>query len=498
MQSRAMTHGKLTWLLAMLVALAPLAACEKYLAEQPESSMEVSVNSEESIAELLTAAYPKASYFAFMETRTDNVAPREHGQQNGLNEAMYNWWEFDQEDLDTPLNYWNECYRGIAHANQALELLAAYPSKTPRIRALYGEAFLLRAYLHFMLVNLWADTYRGEQSKSAPGIPYVDEPEKRDIVAYERGSVYDVYQKIERDLKLGITLVDDAYYAHPKFHFNKMAAYAFASRFYLFKGDWENVVAYATYVVESAGAKIRDWGAYHRKEGYGRRDQMWQRYASVDEAPNLMLLSVESRQTRNLPVELYGMTLSLWESIYNKPKQTFHVFSNSPQSVGRGRYIPKFDQLALGEIQGSTPRDLYVTNVAFSTDEAYLNRMEALVMLGRYEEVRVELKHYLQHKRGGDVTEDDLNSLMQTKDATKAYQLYSPWYGLSVKQIGAVQSIAHFRRQEFMHEGLRWLDIRRFYLPVKHGSQRLERDDPRKTLQLPREAIASGMAPNPR
>lgn len=40
-----------------------------------------------------------------------------------------------------------------------------------------------------------------------------------------------MYEKIEKDLKLGLSLVNDDYYVKPKFHFNKKAAYAFASRF---------------------------------------------------------------------------------------------------------------------------------------------------------------------------------------------------------------------------------------------------------------------------
>ena len=59
---------------------------------------------------------------------------------------------------------------------------------------------------------------------------------------YKRGTVKEVYEKIEKDLKLGISLVDDSYYSKPKFHFNKKAAYAFASRFYLIKGEWQRVL----------------------------------------------------------------------------------------------------------------------------------------------------------------------------------------------------------------------------------------------------------------
>src|SRR3712207_9330483 len=73
--------------------------------------------------------YPSASYFAFLEARTDNVEERAYGIQNRMNEAMFFWEDFDQEDLDTPLNYWNSCYTGIAQVNKALELLSTFPKK---------------------------------------------------------------------------------------------------------------------------------------------------------------------------------------------------------------------------------------------------------------------------------------------------------------------------------------------------------------------------------
>ena len=78
----------------------------------------------------------QASYIPFLETRTDNVEERPNGVHSRLNEAMFFWEDYDQEDLDTPLNYWNACYKGIAQANKALELLSTYP-KSARVKALY-------------------------------------------------------------------------------------------------------------------------------------------------------------------------------------------------------------------------------------------------------------------------------------------------------------------------------------------------------------------------
>ena len=42
---------------------------------------------------------------------------------------------------------------------------------------------------------------------------------------------------------------------------------------------------------------------------------------------------------------------------------------------------------------------------------------------------------------------------------------------MSIKQLAMVKTILGFRQQEFIHEGLRWFDIRRFYISVKRASK---------------------------
>lgn len=92
--------------------------CNNFLDKSPDSELNVDIDSEEKIAELLTGAYPEASYIPFLEPRTDNVEERVNGVHSRLNESMFFWEDYDQEDLDTPLNYWNACYKGIAQANK--------------------------------------------------------------------------------------------------------------------------------------------------------------------------------------------------------------------------------------------------------------------------------------------------------------------------------------------------------------------------------------------
>lgn len=488
---------------------AVLTACNDFLDAAPDSELNVRIDSEEKIAELLTGAYPEASYIPFLEPRTDNVDERPNGRHSRLNESMFFWEDYDQDDLDTPLNYWNACYKGIAQANKALELLARYP-KTPRVKALYGEAFLLRAYLHFMLVNIWAAPY-GNDPKS-PGVPYVETPEKHALVDYSRGTVDEVYEKIEADLKRGITLVDDRYYAHPKYHFNKRAAYAFASRFYLHKGDWAQVVAYSDYVLGGdAKRDLRRWDRYADALEFDR-PSLHRLYNTVDEAANLLLTATESRLARTLPTEKFGPTWRIVNDVFTQKgiegggdyeKMNFlgdYLFTSSPAPVREGFYMAKFDEISSSESTGSKPRELYVTNVLLTVDEVLLNRMEARAMLKDYNRAIDDLIEYMQGKFGF-MPAVERNVYTATDRAN--YDVISPSYGLTLKQLALVKTILDFRRKEFFQEGLRWFDIRRFHLSVKRSSKSryyfpLEKEDPRKLLQIPAPAVARGLSPNPR
>ena len=321
-----------------------------------------------------------------------------------------------------------------------------------------------------------------------------------------------MYEKIEKDLKLGISLVDDSYYSKPKFHFNKKAAYAFASRFYLIKGEWELVIAYSDYVLGiDPKPVLRNWQKYE-KEFYFNRKHLYTRYTSTEEPANLLLSTTESRVARNISTEKYGVTSKSADKVYNQHgidgcanfrkvnMEPVFLFNYNDGRIGDGQYIGKFDELSLSGYTGIRPKGLYVTNVLFSTDEVMLNRMEAYAMIGEYDKSINDLLIYLSAKFG--IT-PPCSRPDYTQTSSDNYQTYTPFYGMSIKQLAMVKTILGFRQQEFIHEGLRWFDIRRFYISVKRASKykfykQLEKEDPRKLLQIPAEAINRGLEPNPR
>lgn len=141
------------------------------------------------------------------------------------------------EGQDTPVYFWSQTYTAIAHANQALDAIDAVENTDDAYKkAIKGEALVSRAYSHFLLANIFCLHYDETTASSELGIPYITAPETDLIVKYKRGTLQETYKKIEKDLTEGIALLSDDYYVGSgKYHFNKGAAYAFASRFYLLR-----------------------------------------------------------------------------------------------------------------------------------------------------------------------------------------------------------------------------------------------------------------------
>lgn len=121
-------------------------------------------------------------------------------------------------------------------------------------------------------------------------------------------------------------------------------------------------------------------------------------------------------------------------------------------------------------------------------------------MLGEYDKAIDNLLVYLSVKYG---VYPSCGRSTYTQTSSENYQIYTPFYGMSINQLALVKILLGFRRQEFLHEGLRWFDIRLLLYIGKRTSKYkfyrpLEKEDSRKLLQIPAEAINRGLVPNPR
>lgn len=487
-------HIKKYSLLSCLLLV--LMGCDKFLEENPDNRVEL--NNPDKAAQLLTNAYSNAAY-TFTEWMSDNVSYTFGTTHLPEHDQAYSWSEFTGIDQDTPSQYWTSTYDAIAHSNEVLAVIDGMPGDRKRKNAVKGEALLTRAYGHFMLVNLFAKHYDETTADNDPGIPYVEEPEKVFIKKYARNTVKEVYDKIERDLLNGLELVDESFYANSgKYHFTQDAALAFASRFYLFQADFNNCIKYSNEMLGSDPSLYVKNIPLLLEQRINVEDYVRLYHAPNDDS-NLLLM----RQISNfhLPSLGHWPSRSLYSQIFEVNPYGLTDERKDPAWVAgeNGLAASKFEFLFERSSLTSNVGYNYTIFLAFRGEEVLLNRAECYIFQNN---VTAGLNDLLLLARRRYRPAQGLN--LDNVTASQLMNALRNHYGSNNDQLNAFVYCLDERQKEFMHEGLRWFDIKRFQFPVNHVQQNgsvitLEEDDKRKVLQIPQAAIdVGGLEPNPR
>jgi SusD family. len=478
-------------LLILIAVVVTTTGCKKFLEQAPDNR--AVLNSPEKVAQLLSTAYPQANYMAFCESISDNVADKGIGTQERTNIDPFHFIDVNDDQEDSPEFYWNACYTAIAAANQALDICEKAPDPE-NYRAQKGEALVARAYAHFMLVTFFSKIYDAATASQDPGIPYVLSPEKVVFANYDRKTVQYVYDMIEKDLLEGLPLIDDKLYSVPRYHFTKAAAHAFASRFYLFRQNYDKVIEHANEVFPNSNitASLRPWNSAYYTQTY---NELWSRYAKATEPANLLLVETQSLWGRNYFSVQYGMDAVLADIILG-PNVTggTWVFNYQLYTIGTNNYMmPKINEYFVRASVNAQIGYPYVMVPLFTTEEVLFNRAEAYIMLGRMNEALKDLNAYASTR----IFNYDAGA--HTITATRM----ANYYRVSNVQLATLLTILDFKRAEFVQEGMRWFDLARLKIPVEHRDvfgwkSTLERDDPRRVFQIPDKAKMAGIEQNPR
>lgn len=474
---------------AIIVLLISTPGCDRYLEESPDNRVEL--NTLNKAAQLLTNAYSEASYY-FTEWMGDQVIYTSGTQKRQNELRIYGWEEVgaDPTDQDTPEFYWNSTYNAIAHANEVLAVIDQLPGEEAQRRAIKGEALLARAYGHFMLVNLFAKHYDSNTASADLGVPYVTEPETEFIKTYRRASVEQVYNLVEADLLEGLELVNGSFLSNSgKYHFTRESALAFASRFYLFKYDFNECIRYSDMLLGSnPAAYVKDIAALLEQrintEDYIRL------YTSPNDQSNLLLIRQETFIYSNIG---FYPDNNLYRSLFDSnPFGATDLRADPAFRIGEdGILVAKFESLFQRTSLTSNVGFPYTIAMSFRGEEVLLNRAESYAQTNRLDEAVADLQLLSSQRYSEpvtltlDVIQDYIRSGNPTEDILR-YLLFLE------------------RPKEFIHEGLRWFDIKRYGLEVTHsfpdGSEiTLTSNDNRKALQIPEAAQKIGeLQPNPR
>ena len=140
---------------------------------------------------------------------------------------------------------WTNSYYYIYQCNDVITGLTGNHSITPSLRdQLLGEAYFLRAFTYFYLVNLYGDV---------PLVLTIDYTKNKNS---PRTRASDVYDQMIEDLTKAQDLLTNTYASTPEFpaarvRVNRLAVKAMLARVYLYTGKLDEAVAAATEVIQS-------------------------------------------------------------------------------------------------------------------------------------------------------------------------------------------------------------------------------------------------------
>jgi hypothetical protein len=360
-----------------------------------------------------------------------------------------------------------------------------------------------------MLVNIFSEHYNLATAGTQLGIPYNTEAEKVAVKYYKRHTVAEVYELVEKDLTEGMALIDDNVYAVPKYHFTKAAARAFAARYYLYVGNWDKALEHANAVLGTnvSGRLLPLDGPVFMAPVSSADYEV--RYRRIDQPDILLLVSCTSSWGRDHTSSSlrYSMTGAQSESYYTTANVTgsSSLYYRRWSVSASGAYsLHKYDDLFKYSSPGATTGTSYTVGALFTIEDVLFMRAEAYVMKEKINEALSDINLFLSRRVIAGISVD-LAAIKKFYDGKSKYPDLKPFYEIKEDQMSMLKCIVDWRRIEFMQEGLRWFDIKRFHLEVIHtfpytGGDpiKLTANDPRRALQIPMEAQAYGIEPNPR
>lgn len=522
----------------MLASVAILASCSDQLDTLPDNR--TTLDTPKKIAGLLVTAYPDRTPTLFNEWMSDNTdyMGAQNSQGNRGGDQYFFWQEQTEGGNDFPEQVWMLYYEGVYKANEALAAIEDQGGPNNDIlRNSKGEALLIRAYDHFILANEFCRPYNGKTSTKDAGLYYATGIADFSAAAEQsnRGTVADVYAKIAADIEAGIPLLNDTYEV-PKYHFNKQAAYAFATRFYLYYEKWEKAKEYADKLLGSnPAASLRDYRALQAMP-LSKSEQavkIAEAYCSASADCNLLVQTSVSNVGMALAPWLiskrYTLTNYLAETELFQSNNIWGTSSNliwKPFTVnsGESNFALLMKLPREFEIRNTTTGSGYLRtlNVDFTMDEALLNRAEAEIMLGQNDAACADMTIWMKNFFNTNVTLTPTSVQTYFKTVSYAYadaakmvpsfkKHISPRFTIDAEgsvQESLLQCLLNFRRIETVHQGMRWMDIRRYNIEIPRrligangrpskNLDWLEKDDPRQVVQIPQSIREAGVAGNP-
>lgn len=489
----------------LLTGSALLLSCNDFLDEMPDNRTEL--DTPQKLSQMLVSAYSETLPLTMQELMSDNVSDYGSSIDVGYDifQESYLFRDITDTSFDSPEWVWEHNYKAVAAANHVLEAIGQMDTDED-LSAQEGEALVCRAYAHFTLCNTFCQAYNPQTSNSDLGIAYIEQPEKSVFEYHDRGTVAEVYEKIARDLEVGIPLIDDTKYSQPKYHFTRKAACAFAAQFYLYYGKYDLAAQYATNAVGADPTSLfRNWDLFT-----GTSSQEYSNaYVATDEAANIFNQGSRGIFGRRGPYR-YVLTFGLLSEIFNSQgpwsavSSTLPAYGTTYVYSSRSYFFPKINEYFMYSDVAQQIGQPYVVQVVYSTEKTIIDRAEAYVMQKEYTLAARDLNYfYRQAGANTSLSAEQIASFYETAGSMYKKELAPRFEVEQGMQTNLLHACLHARRIAAAQEGTRLNDLKRYGIAYTHvcdGASNIEIEpyDKRLAVQIPNAVVSAGVTPNPR
>ena len=372
-------------------------------------------------------------------------------------------------------NKWSSCYSTIATANAIMEHAAsmtasdAFSTNDKVAFAHYAaEAHFVRAYLYFWLADHFCQSYtQCDPSKAASGLPLSTKYNPTGNLADypSRSTLNETFALIEEDMqkayegllayeKSGVTVEKEE--SQPLAYIHSQTVRALQARVALVKGDWENAAKYAEAVINSGKYKLATINDYAKlwtnDEG---TEIIFRPYMTSTELGGCNATPfVSDSENRADYIPTYGTLDLLWTNEGDIRAEVFLKLYENLQVEGsnyQAYVLNKFP--GNSELRTSSVNNLMNMSKPFRLSEMYLIAAEAEARQNNMEAANKYLNTFLYNR----IVDYDPQTYSEPATFLKV--------------------VKEEREREFIGEGMRMSDIRRYGNGFKRVSMHEENDN---------------------
>ncbi|MGK6341458.1 RagB/SusD family nutrient uptake outer membrane protein [Chryseobacterium sp. DT-3] len=430
---------KITTFIALAVLSFSSIGCDRFLDIQPEGK--IIPTTVEDYRKVLTSAYSKYPvHKSLTALRTDELNIDENLNEFNVYREIAMWKDSnnDQATAEFP---WVAFYSVNFYLNQIINEGSKTMADSPEKQQILAEAYALRAYLYFDMVNLYGKPYNSATAATDRGVPISLEIDLEQVL--KPSSVQEVYDQVHADIaKAEGLMVEEKQQSGINYRFSKVALKAFQARAALYQSNWNKALSFSEQAMTIKGELSN--------------------LNTTATAPN-HFASVESIMALDNPFNIAVQNVSFASANLTSKY-------NTATDKRFGLYFEK-NGSKYKVIKGGTTE----FRVSFRTAEMYFIKSEALLKLNRLNEAKDVLLKVLKNR----YTPEGYTAVQSTISTMNSTDF--------------MNYILDERFREFALEGQRWFDLRRAdqkkIIHIVNGVEYiLQQNDVRYTIEFPMSA----------